>query len=897
MIKHHTLHNASSLYTQLANHLSQSDAVADTICLIPNDFLIYDVTQALVQSGYEGLLPTITTLRQWIQPQTETETPVLTQHHALLILSNVLEQHRHLYGQGNAWGLAGNLLNLFNELTLSGHSPEMPWAEFNQLIQPSTQTFDWLNKEAEMVHTLWQAWHAQMQDEHWQDATTAYTEQLKTHATQAHDYQRIVYVSPFNPSPCEQLWLDAQASRCEVSAVNYERIPTPNSDQPLTRPIVECSSLEQHAYAVASNAERACQANVNTLIVAEDRKLSRRIQALLNRKGIQVDDKSGWALSTTRIGACIEHWLRCIESDFAHTHLLDTLKSHCVNIAPVLEAFEYTQSECVFRLEQDVIRHENVSSQLARYQRALSRRLERLEANDSKPYNAVSAMLEHCGQSAAPLLNVYKSKTEHPIDVFIDALFESLNAMGITHAMTDDDAGDVVMKLLNDTRELSLANNSILPAITWPSFRAWLNQALEKTYFRPPIDAQNASGYVTMVTYAQAHFMEADFYILCGVDETTLPQRAPAMPFFSYRAQMDLGLEPKDLFEQRHKQVFLRLLHNQKPCLLTWQSQHDDTHVGLCNWLLNEQSEHGLTLHTEQHTTTNMVDCILPCELPALEAYTQPELNHLQQVLPNTMSASAHQKLINSPYDYFVSYMLGLQSEESVSDALKKSDYGSRVHRCLELFHTRALAGEYEFSLPLTQAHQARAEEILTAIGKDVFFHDVNHYFENKAWYELWLSAIPVYVSWEIKNQTQWRPQHMEHRVDYALNAHVNIKGVIDRVDASHEDDGVSLIDYKTGALPTKKDMNNGENVQLATYALTEPNTTQLTYLKINSKEEKSIQTEKDLNDTDIIHRVRERLELLHESLRQGHPIVSHCNHPGQTCWHKGICRCDYWAN
>lgn len=891
MIKHHQLHNQSSIYTQLAEHIVQEGSVAHTICLIPNDFLIYDMTQALVHSNYEGLLPTITTLRQWVD--THSAPPVLTPHHALLILADVLEQHRHLYGQGNAWGLASNLFGLFNELTLSGHSPETSWDDFEQQVQPHAHTFDWLNKEAKMVHTLWQAWHAQMQEEQWQDNSTAYAQQLAQHAKQTHSYQRIVYVSPFKPSRCEQQWLDAQASRCHVSVIKHHTPPTPNR----MRAIVECSSLEQHAYAVASNAERACKANVNTLIVAEDRKLSRRIQALLNRQGIQVDDKSGWALSTTSIGACIEHWLRCIESDFAHTHLLDTLKSHCVNIEHALETFGYAQSECVFRLEQDVVRHENISSQLTRYQRALSRRLERLEIGESKPYKAVSAMLEHCGQSAEPLLHLYKSKSEHPIHEFIDALFESLNHMGITQAITDDDAGDVVIKLLNDTRELSLANKSILPNTTWPSFRAWLNQALEKTYFRPPIDAQNTSGYVTMVTYAQAYFMEAGFYILCGVDDTTLPQRTPAMPFFSYRAQLDLGLEAKAEFEQRHKQVFLRLLHSHTPCLLTWQSQYDDTHVGLCNWLLHEQSEHGLTLQTEQHTTTNMVDCILPRSLPTLPPYSKPKLNNLHKVLPSTISASAHQKLINSPYDYFISYMLGLRSEESVSDALKKSDYGSRVHRCLELFHTRVLAGEYEFSFPLNNANKTRAQALLQSIGKDVFFHDVTHYFENKAWYELWLSAIPIYVNWEIKNQTQWQPKHMEKVVNYALNEHVHIKGIIDRVDASNEHDGMALVDYKTGLLPSKKDMNNGENVQLATYAITEPNTTQLTYLKINSKEEKSIQTENDLNDTDIIHRVCERLEQLHESLKKGEAITSHCDHPGQSCWHKGICRCDYWVD
>src|SRR3989304_1660878 len=71
----------------------------------------------------------------------------------------------------------------------------------------------------------------------------------------------------------------------------------------------------------------------------------------------------GLALSPTSAAATLERWLEILEEDFDHQPLLDFLKS------PFILPDEDTDSrlETVYRLEQDIILHENIARGLNRY--------------------------------------------------------------------------------------------------------------------------------------------------------------------------------------------------------------------------------------------------------------------------------------------------------------------------------------------------------------------------------------------------------------------------------------------------------------------------------------------------------------------------------------------------
>ena len=103
------------------------------------------------------------------------------------------------------------------------------------------------------------------------------------------------------------------------------------------------------------------EGNENIAVISEDRKLSRRLRALLERANVQLQDRAGWSLATTQASTIIERWLECIEEDFSAYPLLDCLKSPFLEIAAPGTDFKQN----IYRFEHDLIFHENVSSNIS----------------------------------------------------------------------------------------------------------------------------------------------------------------------------------------------------------------------------------------------------------------------------------------------------------------------------------------------------------------------------------------------------------------------------------------------------------------------------------------------------------------------------------------------------
>ena len=202
------LHSEQALMPQLAALLPTVDAdLSQILCVLPNDFLIPQLQQQL-KGERALLLPRITTLQE-ISASYSSET--LPSHQCKLLLAQLLKNHRHLYGKGSHWGLANNLLQLFDELSLQSIDTNMSWEDFKTSISKSdsANTHPWFNREAQLVFTLWQAWHQQMRAEGWLDPASAYAAGLQQHSQQASPFKHLVFVQPNQLRQCEARWLKA----------------------------------------------------------------------------------------------------------------------------------------------------------------------------------------------------------------------------------------------------------------------------------------------------------------------------------------------------------------------------------------------------------------------------------------------------------------------------------------------------------------------------------------------------------------------------------------------------------------------------------------------------------------------------------------------------------------
>jgi inactivated superfamily I helicase/RecB family exonuclease len=92
--------------------------------------------------------------------------------------------------------------------------------------------------------------------------------------------------------------------------------------------LLPCQSMEQEAlFGAQTVLDWLAAGHKQVAIVAQDRVVTRRMRALLERAQVRVMDETGWKLSTTRAAAAIVAWLDIVATRADTVTLLDFLKS------------------------------------------------------------------------------------------------------------------------------------------------------------------------------------------------------------------------------------------------------------------------------------------------------------------------------------------------------------------------------------------------------------------------------------------------------------------------------------------------------------------------------------------------------------------------------------------
>jgi len=908
------------------------------------------------QRGTSALLgPTITTLHHWLERTVPLAEHVPTGHARELILVEALLDHPGLFGNANPWALAEDLLELFDEFTLHRVTLPARLDEFTAQLRAAygleATPVAALDGEARLVYTLWQAWHRQLAGDALTDLPAAHLRRLAASHTYI-DKGMHLYLAGYSELTTAELgWARAllqqgrltvlihgQNDACAGSEDYHPDAPvaallhgleqsqpsTPataplsrfldaaftRTDKPLAERARAHAALNPQSPAEtrlrvvrAPDAEAEAQAvdvqvrqwlldgRQDIGIVTEDRRLARRVRALLERAGVVLEDAAGWALSTTRAASALECWLRCVEEDFDHQPLLDLLKSPFV-----LPEWDHDELlSAVFRLEQDVILHENVGRGVERYRRHLEFRRHRLPPQLAASCDAVAVLLDALQGAAAPVAR-YIGGGKHRPGAYIEALHESMRRLGMLQVLEGDAAGARILEELQLMQ--GLAPGCRL-RITWAEFRAWLGRTLERYNFRPPARA----GRVRLLSMAQTSLLRFDTLALAGADREHLPARAERSPFFNEAVRHRLGLPTGRRALSRRFHQFRRLLESAPTVLITVRREQAGEEILPSPWLEALQSFHRLAYGGDLSDPDLAALAVRPeaqvstpdgRELPAPSARPAPSVT--AALLPKTVSASAHQRLIDCPYQFYAMHCLNLAPPEELREALEKADYGERVHRCLEAFHGGVPNRPGPFGQPLSAANRDAAIRCLEAISAAEFAHDVEDNFMHRGWLKRWQALIPRYIDWQMAREADWSVRQVEARQEACLGAALTLKGRLDRIDQHGE--ALAVVDYKTGTVPRQDAVDQGEAVQLPSYALLMDETVaRVEYLALDNHGVHSPASLAGEPLTLLRHEVGQRLRQVMGALNDGAGVPAWGD--DATCRYCplcGVCRRDTWV-
>ncbi|MGD8629614.1 MAG: PD-(D/E)XK nuclease family protein, partial [Gammaproteobacteria bacterium] len=625
-------------------------------------------------------------------------------------------------------------------------------------------------------------------------------------------------------------------------------------------------------------------------IVTEDRRLARRVRALLERAGIHLQDSGGWALSTTSAAAALERWLETVEEDFDHQPLLDVLKSPFI----FPDADPESHGSSVYRLEQDIIRHENIARGLARYRHHIDARLQRLPTGwRAATAESLHILLNRLDQAAEPLRAFLQAEPANP-QALLQALRASLEGLGMWHAFADDPAG---RRILQEWQLLHDAAGHSRVTLNWIEFRAWFGSALERHDFRPA----TGDSPVLLLTLQQAQLGQFAGLVIAACDREHLPARTAASPFFNDPVRRDLLLPA---WPERHAlqlQRFRRALESAPEVLLSY-TREDNGETRLPSpWLEAIQSFHEIAW--QDNLCSPELEALLdvpgssvrganPLPAPTAAGYPAPRLP--ADRVPAAMTVSAHRSLIDCPYRFFAAYGLALKPREVVSEALEKAEYGSLVHQSLEVFHAGKPGYPAAFTGALNRDNRAAAIARLEEISRSVFSRDLEDNFEHRAWLRRWLQLVPAYIDWQARRQQTWSFQAAEQQGARELASGQLLRGRLDRIDSGPG--GTAIIDYKTGSLPKQAEIDSGEDVQLASYALLADSLpARVEYLQVDGK----IHPGACLEGAELAHlatAVGERLVSVLTHMQAGAPLPAWGD--ADTCRYcemDGLCRKQAW--
>ena len=902
---------AAVFFEQVAAQILQQHAHAlpdlrELVIILPNYHVAVPLAQHLARAANLPalLLPQMVTLNDWAEsvPLTQAITPdtcrATTLYQAL--------REREWFPGADLWGIASELLGLLDELTK--HHVPLPHSEEDFLVQLEgayqAKRNTAMQFEARVVHELWYA----MSNSGELDAARAYQQRLAMLAQQATSPLIVLLTSDL--SRLEMRFLQAYGENATVNIIDLRELSAQQESCALLHAalgreeiaddvhaevatlreqaqrlhkhfpqaalgsrlrLFAAHGLEQEARAAEVQVRRWLLAGKTSIaIVAQDRLAARRVRALLERAEVQVQDETGWILSTMAVSTVLMRWLDALQSDFYYQDMLDLLKS------PYMFADQAVneRKQMVYQLEQLLRKHGAVAHLDVFFE---------LAQNEAPELGSPLARLR---QAADEL-----GKKSNTINDWLLALERSLNILGVYAGLAADAAGEKLLQAVHTWQQELAEDSTRFSRAEW---RHWLALQLDALTWRDT----GIESPVLITHLAATRWRKFDAVLLLGCDAAHLPSADKAAVWFNDAVRDTLGLPVRAVYRAQQRDDLLALLALNDTVLATWQASKNGEVNLLSPYLEILRGLHQLA-YGDDLAETELAGMLEAAQVRGAvavlpDAASMPQPIAPPGLIPQRISASGYNSLVACPYQYYARHVLHLNELDEVREGIEKRDFGEWVHAILHRFH-----GKYiEFNQLFANIVRAQLEQVLHDISVEVFAQAVQRDYWARAWLLRWQQSIPAYIDAQLKSEAEgWRYQNGEVPFELPLTEDLQMRGRIDRIDvqtdASHV---IRVLDYKTqdAAMLRSKLKQAGEDVQLPFYAHVFE-ATEAAFISIEKNKVLIVVPPQDV--AQLAHANIERLKIVFAQMRSGvampaNGIDSVCTY----CEMRGLCRKVEWA-
>ncbi|MBT6093452.1 MAG: double-strand break repair protein AddB [Rhodospirillaceae bacterium] len=561
---------------------------------------------------------------------------------------------------------------------------------------------------------------------------------------------------------------------------------------------LDCPGPAQEAVAIALMMRRNLEApGQTTALITPDRGLARRVAAELRRWDIEIDDSAGLPLAQTPPGAFLRLCLDVVAGGLPPVALLSLLK-HPLTALGLKPGLCRHQARL---LEIAALRGPRPAPNMDGLRNALT------EGND-KLDPAISPFLDRLQAALAPLQEIFDSAAPSLADL-VRAHMETAEALAATDAENGDEvlwageAGEMAAALLTDLEQAADAFAVLSPR----DYPALFEAAMIGRVVRPRYGTHPR---LFIWGLMEARLQRADLVILGSLNEGSWPPESIASPWMSRPMMEDFGLPLPERRVGLTAHDFVQGLGAPR-VVMTRAERVAGTPTVPCRWLRRLDNllqrlgiPSTLALASDEHWLqwTNAMDH--PARPRPVKA---PRPTPPVEARPTQLSVTRIETLIRDPYAIYAGQILKLRPLDPLQADPGAAARGMIVHDALD-----------EFIKTFPDTLPDDAERHLLEIGRRHF----DSHLTRPGVRALWWPRFQRIAGWFIANERRRRDQGF-HTQATEVSGKLEIDGFqapftvtarADRIDY-RADVGYAIIDYKTGAPPTAKQVETGWNPQL----------------------------------------------------------------------------------
>lgn len=577
---------------------------------------------------------------------------------------------------------------------------------------------------------------------------------------------------------------------------------TPQALEGFTR--IDCDTPQEEADVIALLMREALETPEKTCaLITPDRQLGRRVSLSLSRWGIKVDDSGGQPLTEMPVGTWILLTAEMAAEQLAPVTLLAFLKHPYLAAEMAPEVLR----DRVYLLDKIALRGPRPATGFQGIRDAVFALPDKLESGKK----SLLEWLDSIEPAMTAFVTMMSSPAEKPFHDMLSCHLHMTEQLASTietrgdRRMWQGEGGEAAGTFMDTL--LSVAGT--IPPLKPQQYIALMGMLLKTVTVRARYGAHPRLGILGQI---EARLYCADMVILGGLNEGTWPDLPAHDPWMSRPMRKQFGLPSPEKSISLSSHDFMQAA-SAPDVIVTRARKVNGTPTVPARWLLRiETVLKAVGLEWSNAPAAKYRQWVKNMDMPnAVIPITRPAPCPPVSARPRQLSVTKIESWMRDPYQIYAQYILGLKSLDDIDADAGGAERGTFIHSALEKFIQKfpdalpdnAVAELLDFGRSALAALRISPE--VEAFWWPRFEKIAAQFVEQE---REWRHSAKPYLT---ETTASWKFENAAGGFTLTAKA--------DRIDKCR-DDTYAVIDYKSGYIPTAKEMQSGLSPQLPLEAL-----------------------------------------------------------------------------